>query len=110
MRWVHSLRLEYQRKRDLFLDALTKHTPSAYVSSTPAQAGMFQWLDVHVKSHSRYDGSNASVLLDELVRELVENNVLLMPAAVFSVPEPGVDNSEDLHFLRATVGWLAELR
>lgn len=100
---MHSLRLEYQRKRDVFLDALAKHTPPEFVSSTPAQAGMFQWLDVHVSSHPRYDGKNENELLDQLVKKLVHNNVLLMPAAVFSVPVPGRDGSDGLHFLRATV-------
>ncbi|WVF68081.1 hypothetical protein IAT40_002844 [Kwoniella sp. CBS 6097] len=47
--------------------------------------------------------SNTEELIDELWNYLIEQGgVVLLPAKVFSVDKPGVDQSDDLNFFRAT--------
>ncbi|OCF33567.1 hypothetical protein I316_04639 [Kwoniella heveanensis BCC8398] len=47
--------------------------------------------------------SNTGELIDELWNYLIEQGgVVLLPAKVFSVNKPGVDQSDDLNFFRAT--------
>lgn len=42
LRWCFAVRLEYQRKRDFFLDNLGSNIGHELVSTTPAGGGMFQ--------------------------------------------------------------------
>lgn len=107
IRWTWGVRLEYQAKRDYFLDRLAEYVPAELVTTTPAMGGMFQWLKVNVDKHPRYDPAgvtNTGALMDELFEYLIkEGNVLLMPARLFQVPVPGVDSSDRANFFRATV-------
>ena len=51
-RWVRSLRKEYERRRDVFLDAFESEVASTGLASAePPQAGMFVWVDVHIRQH-----------------------------------------------------------
>jgi hypothetical protein len=51
--------------------------------------------------------TNTGELMDELWQYCVEEgNVLLMPAKLFQVAKPGVDQTDRLNFFRATVGKL----
>ncbi|KAL7424089.1 hypothetical protein Q5752_001674 [Cryptotrichosporon argae] len=141
LRWQWGVRLEYQHKRDFFLDKLALYVPAELVSTVPCGGGMFQWLRISVDKHARYtrtplvpaqsagsldvvaatvdtvvaesgpEGAqdeteyttNTSELIDELWEYLVhEGNVLLMPARLFQVPKPGVDQTEGLNYFRAT--------
>ncbi|WWD22194.1 hypothetical protein CI109_106685 [Kwoniella shandongensis] len=54
IRWMWGVRLEYQAKRDFFLDKFREFVPSDLVSTTPCGAGMFQWLKVEVTKHPRF--------------------------------------------------------
>nr|XP_019008024.1 uncharacterized protein I206_07192 [Kwoniella pini CBS 10737]OCF46805.1 hypothetical protein I206_07192 [Kwoniella pini CBS 10737] len=54
IRWMWGVRLEYQLKRDFFLDKLNEYVPKDLVTTVPCGAGMFQWLKVEVSSHPRY--------------------------------------------------------
>ncbi|KAK6906722.1 hypothetical protein I203_100709 [Kwoniella mangroviensis CBS 8507] len=54
IRWMWGVRLEYQNKRDYFLDRLNEYVPTNLVSTVPCGAGMFQWLRVDLTSHPRY--------------------------------------------------------
>nr|XP_018259932.1 uncharacterized protein I303_08004 [Kwoniella dejecticola CBS 10117]OBR82090.1 hypothetical protein I303_08004 [Kwoniella dejecticola CBS 10117] len=54
IRWTWGVRLEYQLKRDYFLDKLNEYVPKDLVTTVPCGAGMFQWLRVEVASHPRY--------------------------------------------------------
>ncbi|WWC88356.1 uncharacterized protein L201_003266 [Kwoniella dendrophila CBS 6074] len=144
-RWMWGVRLEYQHKRDYFLDNLNEYVPKELVTTVPCGAGMFQWLRVDVTSHPRYRKtlignssdaainlaldtvgqepeiapglelksssksseqeytSNTGELIDELFNHLIEyGKVVVLPAKVFIVEKPGVDQSEDLNFFRAT--------
>jgi aromatic amino acid aminotransferase I len=108
LRWTWSVRLEYERKRNFFMDALERHVPAELVSTRATLAGMFQWLRIAIDSHPRFvkahDGTtNTRDLMDELSEALIDANVLLMPARLFQVPIPGVDQAERLNFFRATV-------
>ncbi|WRT70459.1 uncharacterized protein IL334_007457 [Kwoniella shivajii] len=79
IRWMWGVRLEYQKKRDYFLDKLAIHVSSELVSTVPCGAGMFQWLRVDLSSHPRYNrrliGSSAetaaSLALDTAGQEPV---------------------------------------
>ncbi|WVQ95770.1 hypothetical protein IAU59_002869 [Kwoniella sp. CBS 9459] len=142
IRWMWSVRLEYQQKRDYFLDRLGQYVPEDLVTTVPCGGGMFQWLKVNVAAHPRYKRlplanasesairlgldtvgdepsvppglevkqndeaaftSNTSELVDELWNYLIEQGgVVLLPAKVFGVDKPGVDQYDDLNFFRAT--------
>nr|XP_019051283.1 hypothetical protein I302_01732 [Kwoniella bestiolae CBS 10118]OCF30213.1 hypothetical protein I302_01732 [Kwoniella bestiolae CBS 10118] len=54
IRWMWGVRLEYQNKRDYFLDRLNEYVPKDLVTTVPCGAGMFQWLRVDLTSHPRY--------------------------------------------------------
>ncbi|KAK8846884.1 hypothetical protein IAR55_005974 [Kwoniella newhampshirensis] len=54
IRWMWGVRLEYQQKRDFFLDKFAEYVPSEFVTTVPCGAGMFQWLKVDLTSHLRY--------------------------------------------------------
>lgn len=55
--------------------------------------------------------TNTGELMDELWKYCIdEGGVLLMPAKLFQVVKPGVDQTHRLNFFRATVGPTRELR
>lgn len=131
-----AVRLEYQMRRDYFIDGMAKYCDPDLVSTKPCGGGMFQFLDINIKSHPRYSRTqivsvneiqsqtagkvatrkpfvgtengdyttNTSELMDELWQYLIdEADVLLMPARLFLVERPGVDQTDRLNFFRATV-------
>ncbi len=131
-----AVRLEYQTKRDFFIDCIAKYCDPKLVSTKPCGGGMFQFVEINVKSHPQYkhtqilpskksalstNGSiidrksftgtssreyttNTEQLMDDLWQSLVdEAEVLLMPASIFLVERPGVDQTDRLNFFRATV-------
>ncbi|WOO77834.1 L-tyrosine:2-oxoglutarate aminotransferase atrD [Vanrija pseudolonga] len=111
LRWVFGVRLEYQRKRDYFLDKLAEYAPKDLVSTVPALGGMFQWLEVAIEKHPRFertvvDGvekTNTQELTDELWNFILEQgNVLVMPARLFQVVAPNGDESARSNKFRAT--------
>ncbi|RSH87373.1 Aromatic/aminoadipate aminotransferase 1 [Saitozyma podzolica] len=135
MRWMWAVRLEYQMRRDYFIDCMAKYCDPDLVSTKPCGGGMFQFLDINIKSHPRYSRTqivsvneiqsqtagklatrkpfvgtvngdyttNTSELMDELWQYLIdEAEVLLMPARLFLVERPGVDQTDRLNFFRAT--------
>lgn len=134
MRWMYAVRLEYQMKRDYFIDCLAKYCDPNLVSTKACGAGMFQFLQINIQSHPRYTctrivalpeiashtasrpfvgvehgeyTTNTGELMDELWQFLVnESQVLLMPARFFLVERPGVDQTDRLNFFRATVSRL----
>lgn len=97
-RWVRSLRKEYQRRRDHFLDIFHKEVASTGLASAePPQAGMFVWIDVHIRHHPRYrvdirdaEGSTARTnvpeLMDELFERCLDAGLVVMPASIFVAP------------------------
>jgi len=122
-RWVRSLRKEYQRRRNVFLDTFRKEVASTgFASVDPPEAGMFVWIDVHLRKHPRYrcdmrdaDGAMAGTNVPELMEELFERcldaGLVVMPASIFvAPPAPGAEallDQEDpiqdrVNFLRAT--------
>jgi aromatic amino acid aminotransferase I len=123
-------------RRDYFIDCMAKYCDPDLVSTKPCGGGMFQFLDINIKSHPRYSRTqivsvneiqsqtagklatrkpfvgtvngdyttNTSELMDELWQYLIdEAEVLLMPARLFLVERPGVDQTDRLNFFRATV-------
>ncbi|KAI0705929.1 pyridoxal phosphate-dependent transferase [Cytidiella melzeri] len=97
-RWTRSLRREYQRRRDIFLDHFSKEVASTgYASAEPPQAGMFVWIDVHVKKHPRYTcefrdtlkspkRTNVPELMNELFERCLDAGLVVMPASIFVAP------------------------
>lgn len=97
-RWARSLRKEYQRRRDVFLESFEREVASTgYASADPPQAGMFVWIDVHVRQHPRYrcdvrdhEGAiartNVPELMDELFERCLDAGLVVMPASVFVAP------------------------
>lgn len=100
LRWIHGVRLAYQTKRDVFLDAFGQHVPQDLVSTQPAMGGMFQWLAVNLNKTPRYNGRNARELIDELAERLMDEGVLVLPARLFLTGEPSEDGK--LAAFRAT--------
>ncbi|ORY25323.1 pyridoxal phosphate-dependent transferase [Naematelia encephala] len=54
IRWMWAVRLEYQTKRDIFLDCFNKYCPPELVSTKPCGGGMFQWINVSISHHPRF--------------------------------------------------------
>ncbi|KAK4688974.1 hypothetical protein P7C73_g1142, partial [Tremellales sp. Uapishka_1] len=133
IRWSWAVRLEYELKRNFFLDSFAKYVNPAQASTVPCQAGMFQWIAIDVASHPQFRKTlvnsgvdsvhieptevaglipkssdneytnNTGELIDDLWNYLIHHaDVLLMPAKLFQVPKPGVDESDRLNFFRAT--------
>ncbi|PSS31065.1 hypothetical protein PHLCEN_2v2397 [Hermanssonia centrifuga] len=122
-RWTRSLRKEYQRRRDLFLDIFAREVSSAgFASADPPQAGMFVWIDVHVRKHPRYrcdirdsEGSiartNVPELMEELFERCLDSGLVVMPASIFVAPtspqvskilDPEDPIQDRVNFLRTT--------
>ena len=97
-RWIRSLRLEYQRRRDLFMRAFLRDVASTGVASADyPEAGMFVWIKVDIERHPRYrtgiqgtDGSmartNTAQLMEELFERCLDGGLVVMPASVFATP------------------------
>lgn len=101
-RWTRSLRKEYQRRRDVFLEHFASEVASTgFASADAPAAGMFVWIDVHVQQHPRYrtdirdaEGcaarTNVPELMDELFERCLDAGVVVMPASIFATPlSPG---------------------
>jgi len=95
---ARSLRKEYQRRRDLFLEYFEQEVASTgYASAEPPQAGMFVWIDVHMKRHPRYRcdirdtaqsfaRTNVPELVNELFERCLDAGLVVMPASIFVAP------------------------
>lgn len=54
-RWVRSLRLDYQRRRDFFLRLFAHEVASSgWATAEVPEAGMFVWIRVHIERHPRF--------------------------------------------------------
>ena len=97
-RWARSLCKEYQRRRDLFLSHFDAEVASTGLASAniPA-AGMFVWIDVHIRQHPRFrtdlrdaEGcaprTNVPELMDELFERCLDAGLVVMPASIFVPP------------------------
>jgi aromatic amino acid aminotransferase I / 2-aminoadipate transaminase len=97
-RWVRGLQKEYQRRRDVFLQHFADEvTSTGLASAEPPQAGMFVWIEVHVRMHPRYrtnlrdaEGcearTNVPELMDELFERCLDAGLVVMPASIFVPP------------------------
>ncbi|KZS99643.1 PLP-dependent transferase [Laetiporus sulphureus 93-53] len=105
-RWVSSLRAEYQRRRDYFLELFEREVVRAAPGlATPGrpQAGMFV---ISVERHPRYRVSgtskrsvprtNCKELMEELFESCLDGGLVVMPAWVFALPyDPQLNHVED---------------
>ena len=98
LKWINSLCIDYQRRRDLFLDVFRKKMGSCpYASAASPSAGMFIWIEVHYEHHPRYcnfaqengkgSGLNIESLNDQLFQRIFDKGVVIMPAKTFAVLE-----------------------
>lgn len=99
-RWVRSLRAEYWRRRNFFLDLFEQEVASTQLASASVpEAGMFVWVRVDVEKHPRYQRAsaewrksggvaqtNVSALMDEFFEKLLDEGLVVMPASIFAVP------------------------
>ena len=97
-RWTRSLRREYQRRRDVFLEHFEEEVASTgYASAERPQAGMFVWIDVHIRYHPRYrcdvrdtlkspTRTNVPELMDELFEQCLDAGLVVMPGSIFVAP------------------------
>ncbi|THH29080.1 hypothetical protein EUX98_g5108 [Antrodiella citrinella] len=96
-RWVRSLRLEYQRRRDVFMRAFLRDVASTGLASADfPEAGMFVWIKVDIERHPRYrtgvqtEGSlaktNVAQLMEELFERCLDGGLVVMPASIFVTP------------------------
>jgi aromatic amino acid aminotransferase I len=100
-RWLKSLRLDYQRRRNFLLDVFRREVePTGYASVNCPEAGMFVWIEVFFERHPRFtvkhdsDGSpvvartNTKFLLKELFERLMNTQgVVFIPSSTFAIPE-----------------------
>lgn len=123
-RWLKSLRLDYQSRRDFLLDVFRREVePTGYAGAKCPEAGMFVWIEVFFEKHPRfvreqYSGdspvvarTNTEHLLKELFERLMNSQgVVFIPASTFAIPENPLWVESDGHvplsdrtrFLRAT--------
>lgn len=97
-RWARSLRRAYQRRRDLFLQHFAAEVARTGLARADApQAGMFVWIEVHVRRHPRFradfreaEGAKPRTNVPELMQELFERcldaGLVVMPASIFVAP------------------------
>jgi aromatic amino acid aminotransferase I len=100
-RWLKSLRLDYQQRRNFLLDVFRREVePTGYASVNCPEAGMFVWIKVFFERHPRFtvkhdsDGSpvvartNTEFLLKELFERLMNTQgVVFIPSSTFAIPE-----------------------
>ncbi|KAG1821073.1 L-tyrosine:2-oxoglutarate aminotransferase [Suillus subaureus] len=100
-RWLKSLRLDYQSRRDFLLDVFQREVESTgYASINRPEAGMFVWIEVFFEKHprfvrERYSGgspvvarTNTEQLLKELFERLMNTQgVVFIPSSMFAIPE-----------------------
>jgi aromatic amino acid aminotransferase I len=127
-RWLESLRLDYQSRRDFLLDVFKREVETTgYASVNCPEAGMFVWIEVFFERHPRFvrgrcdrDGDSVVVArtnTEELLKELFERlmntqGVVFIPSSTFAIPENALWVESDGHvplsdrtrFLRATFG------
>lgn len=118
-RWARSLCKEYQRRRDLFLQHFEDEVASTgFASADPPQAGMFVWIDVHVRMHPRYRSdiweaeglrTNVPELMDELFERCLDAGLVVMPASIFVPPATSeasklLANDDSIQNVRGSAG------
>ncbi|RPD55468.1 L-tyrosine:2-oxoglutarate aminotransferase [Lentinus tigrinus ALCF2SS1-7] len=123
-RWVRSLRLDYQRRRDFLLGLFEREVARTGLASVDVpEAGMFLWIRVHIEKHPRFrrvehapeekgmrgPQTNARQLMQELFEACLKGGLVIVPATVFLLPtEEGYEEAGAVHiddrsnFLRAT--------
>ncbi|KAI1293421.1 hypothetical protein EDD11_008370 [Mortierella claussenii] len=86
---TENVRTEYLNRSQHLQACLRRHVDPKLASFIEPSAGMFIWIKVHVNQHPRYGTVSDSVLMLELFRTCVKNNVLLVPGWQFSCkPKP----------------------
>ncbi|KAL0946780.1 hypothetical protein HGRIS_012953 [Hohenbuehelia grisea] len=119
--WMQSLCKDYQRRRDLLLEVFRNEVePSGLASINCAQAGMFAWIKINLEGHPRYRcgdakevvvetgghqvttrcTTNVPLLMEELLSDLRVAGLIVMPAALFAIPDAEMD---DVPSLRTSV-------
>lgn len=107
-RWVSSLREEYRRRRDFFLEEFERRIGgNGLVNARAPEAGMFVWIRVNIEKHPRYqnginagDGvaararTNVAQLMQELFMCCLDSGLVIVPASVFALSgDSAWDNS-----------------
>lgn len=108
-RWVRSLRLDYQRRRDFLLELFEREVaPSGLASADVPEAGMFLWIRVFMEKHPRFrrveaaeedarktgtetgiepvPRTNGRQLMEELFQACLKGGLVIVPATVFLLP------------------------
>ncbi|KAG2126723.1 pyridoxal phosphate-dependent transferase [Suillus cothurnatus] len=96
-RWLESLRLDYQSRRDFLLDVFKREVESTgYASVNCPEAGMFVWIEVFFERHPRF--TNTEELLKELFERLMNTQgVVFIPSSTFAIPENALWVESDGH-------------
>ncbi|EJD05708.1 L-tyrosine:2-oxoglutarate aminotransferase, partial [Fomitiporia mediterranea MF3/22] len=118
LKWVSSLCVDYQRRRDLFLSIFRKEMSDCpYATAESPSAGMFIWIELHYENHPRFHKAsnvdesesqlNVEALNDELFQRIFDSGVVVMPAKTFAILRDNemsgqVPLRNRLNFLRAT--------
>jgi aromatic amino acid aminotransferase I len=88
-RWLHSLCVDYRRRRENFARVFAERVSPTLASANMPACGMFFWIEVQLEQHARYTGENTAALMDELFHKLLDDGVVMMPASIFAIPENG---------------------
>ncbi|EJD53205.1 L-tyrosine:2-oxoglutarate aminotransferase [Auricularia subglabra TFB-10046 SS5] len=101
--WTESLRNEYQRRRNHFMQLLELHVLSTgYAKTYLPESGMFFWIEVLIDKHPRYESApvangastngtagqtrdNTLELMDECAEFVFDSGLAVMPAATFAI-------------------------
>lgn len=86
-KWIDGLCINYQQRRDLFLEVFTREMMGRpYASLRKPSAGMFMWIDIALHLHPRFvDEDSIATLNEELFERIFESGVVVMPAKTFAV-------------------------
>ena len=77
--WLHYIRKEYTRRRDIAAEALSKYLPHEVCSWTPPTAGMFFWVKITAPPHHSWSGSLETRIFERSLQE----KVLVIPGEYF---------------------------
>ncbi|KAG0377488.1 MAG: pyridoxal phosphate-dependent transferase [Linnemannia gamsii] len=112
---TENVRTEYLKRSQFLQTQLKTRINPKFASFIEPSAGMFIWIKIHLEQHPRYGTAKDSVLMLDLFRKCVENNVLMVPGWQFSCkPKPtDLDPAdvlncwfdEDATYLRATFAY-----
>ncbi|KAF7519277.1 hypothetical protein PCG10_010139 [Penicillium crustosum] len=92
LEWLTHIRNEYTDRRDFMIRACERYLPRTIASWEPAQAGMFQWLEVDWTKHPDAKIKSARQIEEEIWLKAISNGALVACGSWFSATEDSTCN------------------